>query len=169
MVAGRGIFDAIGGGWLCIGNTRRFIVKSSGAARLSVQPLVEETSLNNTMQLSDLLKDSAYKLTQFKPAQIAALEASITVKTSGKVPTPYVDCLVRGKSIKLTPEETVRASNTAVAVAGLRGSLAFFGLTLGRGSHCTCRPAGSARRAQHSGRRGSQAVCRRAGQFGAVL
>lgn len=54
MVAGRGIFDAIGGGWLCIGNTRRFIVKSNGAARLSVQPLVEETSLNNTMQLSDL-------------------------------------------------------------------------------------------------------------------
>lgn len=28
------------------------------------------------MTLSELLKDSAYKLTQFKPAQIAALEAA---------------------------------------------------------------------------------------------
>jgi len=27
------------------------------------------------MNLSDLLKDSAYKLSQFKPAQIAALKA----------------------------------------------------------------------------------------------
>lgn len=30
------------------------------------------------MTLADLLKDSAYKLPQFKPAHIAALEASIT-------------------------------------------------------------------------------------------
>ncbi len=60
------------------------------------------------MTLAEILKDSAYKLTQFGSAQIAALEAAITVKTSGKVPTPYVDCLVRGKSIKLTPEEAVR-------------------------------------------------------------
>jgi type I restriction enzyme M protein len=33
--------------------------------------------------LSDLLRDSAYKLTQFKPAQIQALEASITMKSTG--------------------------------------------------------------------------------------
>ena len=60
------------------------------------------------MNLSDLLKDSAYKLTQFKPAQIAALEAGITLKTTDKASTPYVNCLVRGKPIKLTPEEAVR-------------------------------------------------------------
>jgi hypothetical protein len=30
------------------------------------------------MTLADLLKDSAHKLTQFKPAQIAGLEAGIT-------------------------------------------------------------------------------------------
>ncbi len=60
------------------------------------------------MNLSELLKDSAYKLTQFKPAQIAALEASITLKDSAKASTPYVTCLVRGKQIKLTPEEAVR-------------------------------------------------------------
>ena len=60
------------------------------------------------IKLSDLLRDSAYKLTQFKTAQIQALEASITMKDTGKNPVPYVTCLVRGKPIKLTPEEVVR-------------------------------------------------------------
>lgn len=60
------------------------------------------------MTLTDLIKDSAYKLSQFKPVQIAALEASITLKDTAKTPAPYVDCLVRGKPIKLTPEEAVR-------------------------------------------------------------
>ncbi len=46
------------------------------------------------MNLSDLLKDSAYKLNQFKPAQIAALQASITLKTTDKATTLYVNCLV---------------------------------------------------------------------------
>lgn len=58
--------------------------------------------------IAELLKDSAYKLGQFKPAQIAALESSITLKESGKKAAPYVTCLVRGKPIKLTPEEAVR-------------------------------------------------------------
>jgi hypothetical protein len=61
-----------------------------------------------TITLATLLKDSAYKLGQFKPAQIAALEAAITLKESGKKSAPYVTCLVRGKPIKLTPEEAVR-------------------------------------------------------------
>ena len=65
-------------------------------------------TLLKTMNLSDLLKDSAYKLSQFKPAQIAALEAGMTLKTTDKATTPYVTCLVRGKPIKLTPEEAVR-------------------------------------------------------------
>ncbi|PQJ97683.1 SAM-dependent methyltransferase [Chromatium okenii] len=60
------------------------------------------------MTLAELLKDSAYTLNQFKPAQIAALETSITVKDSDTKSTPYVTCLVRGKPIKLTPEEVVR-------------------------------------------------------------
>ena len=58
--------------------------------------------------LTDLLKDSAYRLDQFQPAAIAALEAAVTLKASAKVATPYVNCLVRGKPIKLTPEEVVR-------------------------------------------------------------
>jgi hypothetical protein len=61
-----------------------------------------------TISLAELLKDSAYKLTQFKPAQIQALETSITMKETEKNPVPYVSCLVRSKPIKLTPEEAVR-------------------------------------------------------------
>ncbi len=61
-----------------------------------------------TTYLADLLKDSAYRLDQFKPHQIAALEASISLKDSGKKAAPYVICVVRGKPIKLTPEEAIR-------------------------------------------------------------
>jgi type I restriction enzyme M protein len=61
-----------------------------------------------TISLAELLKDSAYRLDQFKPAQISALEAAISVKDAAKKPTPYVTCVVRGKPIKLTPEEAVR-------------------------------------------------------------
>jgi len=50
-----------------------------------------------SISLAELLKDSAYKFTQFKPAQIQELEASITMKDSGKSTAPYVTCLVRGK------------------------------------------------------------------------
>jgi len=61
-----------------------------------------------TVTLADILKDSAYRLDQFKPEHIAALEAGITLKEAGKAAAPYVTCLVRGKPIKLTPEEVVR-------------------------------------------------------------
>ena len=61
-----------------------------------------------TTTLAELLKDSAYRLTQFKPAQVQALEAAITLKTSGEKTVPYVTCLVRGKPIRLTPEEAIR-------------------------------------------------------------
>ncbi|HOW74393.1 MAG TPA: type I restriction enzyme HsdR N-terminal domain-containing protein [Candidatus Competibacteraceae bacterium] len=61
-----------------------------------------------TLTLAELLKDSAYKLSQFKPEQIAALESAITLKDSAKKAAPHIACLVRGKLIKLTPEEVVR-------------------------------------------------------------
>lgn len=61
-----------------------------------------------TTTLAELLKDSAYKLAQFKPEQIQALETGITLKESGKKEAPYVNCLVRGKPVRLTPEEAVR-------------------------------------------------------------
>ena len=61
-----------------------------------------------TFSLATLFKDSAYCLDQFTPKHIAALEAKISIKTSGKTTAPYCTCLVRGKPIKLTPEEAVR-------------------------------------------------------------
>ena len=74
-----------------------------------------------TLSLADLLKDSAYKLSQFKPEQINALESAITLKDSGKKAAPYVTCLVRGKPIKLTPEEAVRQ----IYVMALRDDLGY--------------------------------------------
>lgn len=58
------------------------------------------------MILSEILKDSNYKLTQFSQEQIQALEKNIT-KKEDKVGY-YIVCLVRKKEIKLTPEEAVR-------------------------------------------------------------
>lgn len=66
------------------------------------------TSNSQQTTISSLLRDSTYKLTQFKPEQIQALENGITIKTTDKTSAPYVTCLVRGKPIKLTPEEVVR-------------------------------------------------------------
>lgn len=40
--------------------------------------------MSQAIKLSELLRDSAYKLTQFKPAQIQALEVGITVKDTGE-------------------------------------------------------------------------------------
>lgn len=60
------------------------------------------------LSLSVLLRDSAYKLTQFKPEHIAALEASIKVKANKGGEVAYVTCLKRGKDIRLNQEEIVR-------------------------------------------------------------
>jgi type I restriction enzyme M protein len=88
------------------------------------------------MTLAELLKDSAYKLDQFKPQQIASLESSIALKESGKRMVPYVNCLVRAKPIKLTPEEAIRQ----LYLMTLRDDLGYpvtrmaleFGVTMGR-------------------------------------
>jgi type I restriction enzyme M protein len=60
------------------------------------------------MTLNEILKDSAYKLAKFSPGQIQHLENSIIVIDARGKPTPYVNCLVRNKEIKLTPEEAMR-------------------------------------------------------------
>ena len=59
-------------------------------------------------KLAALLKDSTYKLTQFQPDHIEKLESRIFYKEVRKQQVPYVECLVRGKPIKLTPEEAIR-------------------------------------------------------------
>ncbi|WP_419212591.1 N-6 DNA methylase [Maribacter sp. X9] len=60
------------------------------------------------MKLAEILKDSNYKLTQFSQEQIKKLENDLFIKEIRGVDTPYVNCLVRDKDIKLTPEEAVR-------------------------------------------------------------
>lgn len=58
--------------------------------------------------LTQLLKDSNYQLTQFSPAYIKKLEESIFLKSGKNGDIPHIQCLVRKKDIKLTPEEAVR-------------------------------------------------------------
>lgn len=60
------------------------------------------------MDLSDILKDSNYQLSQFEKAEIRQLEQAITLKDTKKGGVPYTECLVRRKLIKLTPEEVIR-------------------------------------------------------------
>ncbi|MGB6130089.1 MAG: N-6 DNA methylase [Psychrilyobacter sp.] len=60
------------------------------------------------MKIDKILKDSNYKLTQFKPEYIERLESSIKMKTLKNGESPYIICKVRKKDIKLTPEEIVR-------------------------------------------------------------
>lgn len=60
------------------------------------------------MKLSEILSGSEYRLSQFSEDKITRLENNIeTRETNGKI-VPYTTCLVRNKSIKLTPEEIVR-------------------------------------------------------------
>ncbi len=60
------------------------------------------------MTLTDILKDSKYKLSQFSEKQITKLEKSIFIKEVRGKKQPYVTCLVRRKEIQLKPEEVVR-------------------------------------------------------------
>ena len=63
---------------------------------------------NQNMTLSEILRDSNYKLTQFSEEKIKFLEENIFTKDVKGKTVPYVKCLVRKKDIKLTPEEVVR-------------------------------------------------------------
>ena len=56
------------------------------------------------MLLSIILKDSDYKLTQFREEKIQALE-SMVVERDNKY---FVNCQIRKKEIRLTPEEIIR-------------------------------------------------------------
>ena len=88
------------------------------------------------MTLNELLKDSAYKLSQFSLTQIQTLENSIILKDTRGKSTPYVTCLARGKEIKLTPEETVRQLYLMVLMQDLSYPVSRiaieYGVTFGR-------------------------------------
>jgi len=62
----------------------------------------------SSITLAQILKDSNYKLTQFSPENIQALEEAIEVRETRGKDTPFIKCLVRKKEIKLTQEEAVR-------------------------------------------------------------
>lgn len=62
----------------------------------------------NIFTLSSILQDSNYKLGQFSPELIHDLEQRIKPKEVRGKTQPYVQCLIRKKDIKLTPEEVVR-------------------------------------------------------------
>ena len=58
--------------------------------------------------LGNLFSGSAHKSTIFSPAQIDFVERNAYTKiVRGKL-TPFIKCLVRGKEIRLSPEEAVR-------------------------------------------------------------
>jgi len=60
------------------------------------------------MTLTQILRDTAYKLTQFSKEKIERLERNIVIREVRDKATPHVTCLVRNKEIRLTPEEAVR-------------------------------------------------------------
>ncbi len=61
------------------------------------------------MTLAEILHDSDYKQSQFSLPQILAFESRIITKTDKNGnEIPYIECLIRKKEIKLTPEEAVR-------------------------------------------------------------
>jgi len=71
------------------------------------------------MNLSEFLKDSNYKLSQFTKEQIEGFENIITLREVKNKQVPYVQCIVRKKEIKLTPEEAVRQLYLKVLVENL--------------------------------------------------
>ncbi len=60
------------------------------------------------MKLSDIFKDSDYKLSQFLPSEIETFQQSIFIKKTAKNELPYIKCLVRDKEIQLKPEEAIK-------------------------------------------------------------
>jgi type I restriction enzyme M protein len=59
--------------------------------------------------LSEILRDSDYRHTQFDLVLIHEFERKIIIRTdkNGKE-IPYINCAIRKKEIRLTPEEAIR-------------------------------------------------------------
>ena len=71
------------------------------------------------MKLTDILKDSNYKLSQFSPEQVETLEQRIFIKPVRGKEQAFVECLVRKKDIQLKPEEAIE-QNEAEAMEYIR-------------------------------------------------
>ena len=70
--------------------------------------LVQNSNQNLIMTISDILKDSNYSSELFSDKEINELEQRISIRESKGKRTAWVKCLIRGKEIKLNPEEIVR-------------------------------------------------------------
>ena len=60
------------------------------------------------MTISEILKDSNYSSELFSDKEINELEQLISIRESKGKRTAWVKCVIRGKEIKLNPEEIVR-------------------------------------------------------------
>ncbi|MDR2535472.1 MAG: type I restriction enzyme HsdR N-terminal domain-containing protein, partial [Treponema sp.] len=60
------------------------------------------------MTLKDILKNTSYDDVLFSEAEKAAVESAVVMKETKSGHTPYIQCPIRGKEIKLTPEEVIR-------------------------------------------------------------
>jgi len=60
------------------------------------------------MKLSEFLKDSNYKLSQFNDETIKKIEGAIFLKEIKEKKIPHINCIIRKREIKLTAEEVVR-------------------------------------------------------------
>ena len=60
------------------------------------------------IKLNELFKNTSYADTLFSEEAVSFIENAILIKKAKDVEVPYIKCLVRGKEIKLTPEEAVR-------------------------------------------------------------
>lgn len=60
------------------------------------------------IKLNELFKRTSYDSTLFSEDAISAVTSAVFTKSVKGLETPYIQCLVRKKEIKLTPEEAVR-------------------------------------------------------------
>lgn len=60
------------------------------------------------MRLNDVFKNTNYSYTLFSASTISTVESMIFVKNVRGTDYPYLNCLIRDKEIRLTPEEAVR-------------------------------------------------------------
>jgi type I restriction enzyme M protein len=60
------------------------------------------------MSLSEIFRDSNYKLTQFSPDQIKQFEELIVIKDNKGKDAAFINCFVRKKEIRLNAEEAIR-------------------------------------------------------------
>ena len=67
-----------------------------------------------------ILKDTNYHLSRFKENEIEVLCDNIFIKTVKGEEKPFVNCIVRDKSIQLKPEEVVRQLYAARLINELR-------------------------------------------------